>query len=77
MVRRNFSEWRTDLDDALHREQQVAPVNRTPEQEEYLDNSVVQFWDAADRTFALAQGKQPGRSENADSSLPSAPARKP
>ena len=50
-----FQRVRTDLDDALRREQQVAPVNRTPDQEQYLENSVAQFWDAADRTFALAQ----------------------
>jgi signal transduction histidine kinase len=50
-----FQRVRNDLDDALHREQQVAPVNRTPDQEQYLENSVAQFWDAADRTFALAQ----------------------
>ncbi len=50
-----FQRIRTDLDDALRREQQVAPVNRTPEQEQYLENSVAQFWDAADRTFALAR----------------------
>ena len=49
-----FQRVRTDLDDALRREQQVAPVNRTPDQEQYLENSVAQFWDAADRTFALA-----------------------
>jgi signal transduction histidine kinase len=49
-----FQRVRTDLDDALRREQQVAPVNRTPEQKQYLENSVAQFWDAADRTFALA-----------------------
>src|SRR5260370_12107829 len=49
-----FHRVRTDLDDALRREQQVAPVNRTPDQEQYLENSVAQFWDAADRTFALA-----------------------
>jgi signal transduction histidine kinase len=51
-----FQRVRTDLDDALRHEQQVAPVNRTPEQEQYLENSVAQFWDAADRTFALASG---------------------
>ena len=51
-----FQRVRTDLDDALRREQQVAPVNRTAEQEQYLENSVTQFWDAADRTFALANG---------------------
>ena len=51
-----FQRVRTDLDDALRREQQVAPVNRTPDQEQYLENSVAQFWDAVDRTFALAGG---------------------
>lgn len=51
-----FQRVRTDLDDALRRERQVAPVNRTAEQEEYLQNSVTQFWDAADRTFDLAKG---------------------
>jgi signal transduction histidine kinase len=56
-----FDRVRTDLDDALRREQTVAPVNRTPEQEQYLQNSVAQFWDAADRTFALARG--PGQDE--------------
>ena len=50
-----FQRVRTDLDDALRREQQVAPVNRTPDQKQYLENSVAQFWDAADRTFALAR----------------------
>jgi signal transduction histidine kinase len=54
-----FQRVRTDLDDALRREQQVAPVHRTPEQEQYLENSVTQFWDASDRTFALAQSANP------------------
>jgi len=51
-----FERVRTDLDDALERERQVAPVNRTPDEEQYLEGSVAQFWDAADRTFALARG---------------------
>jgi len=51
-----FQRVRTDLDDALRRERQVAPVNRSAEQQQYLESSVGQFWDAADRTFALAQG---------------------
>lgn len=50
-----FQRVRTDLDDALRHERQVAPVNRAPEQQQYLENSVAQFWDASDRTFALAQ----------------------
>jgi signal transduction histidine kinase len=50
-----FERVRTDLDDALVHEQQVAPVNRTPDQQQYLKNSVAQFWNAADRTFTLAR----------------------
>ncbi len=54
-----FQRIRADLDDALRREQQVAVTDRTPEQRQYLGNSVAQFWDAVDRTFALArEGKQ-------------------
>jgi signal transduction histidine kinase len=56
-----FQRIRTDLNDALRHEQQVAPGNRTSEQEQYLENSVAQFWDASDRTFALANG--PNQSE--------------
>ena len=51
-----FQRVRTDLDDALRRERDVAPVNRSADQQQYLQSSVAQFWDAADRTFALAQG---------------------
>jgi signal transduction histidine kinase len=54
-----FQRIRTDLDDALRREEQVALVERSPEQREYLRRELAQFWDAADRTFALAQsGKE-------------------
>ena len=53
-----FQRVRTDLDDALRRERQVAPVNRSVEQQQYLESSVAQFWDAAERTFALAQGEK-------------------
>jgi signal transduction histidine kinase len=54
-----FQRIRTDLQDALQREEQVALVERSPEQREYLRQELAQFWDASDRTFALAQsGKQ-------------------
>jgi signal transduction histidine kinase len=54
-----FERIRADLNDALKQEQQVTVASRTPEQRQFLVNSVAQFWDAADRTFALArQGKQ-------------------
>jgi len=40
-------------------EQQVAVADRTPEQRQYLGNSVTQFWEAVERTFALArEGKE-------------------
>jgi signal transduction histidine kinase len=54
-----FQRTRVDLDDALRLEEGLAPADRTPEQKQYLRSSVAQFWDAADRTFALAgEGKE-------------------
>jgi signal transduction histidine kinase len=50
-----FQRIRADLDNALKLEQQVAVAERTPEQREFLSNSVLQFWDAVERTFALAR----------------------
>ncbi len=50
-----FQRIRADLDDALRLEEQFAVADRTPEQRQYLGNSVAQFWDAADRTFVLAK----------------------
>jgi signal transduction histidine kinase len=55
-----FDRIRLDLDDALKRQEQVAVTRRTPEQTRYLASSVAQFWDAADRIFALARaGREP------------------
>ena len=54
-----FDRIRADLEDALRREEEVAPTNRTADQQQYLTNSVAQFWDAAERMFALARdGKE-------------------
>jgi signal transduction histidine kinase len=50
-----FQRIRTDLDDALRVEGQVSATDRTPDQSQYLKNSADQFWDAVDRTFALAR----------------------
>src|ERR1700678_2668876 len=50
-----FQRIRTDLDNALQAEAQLTLARRTPEQTQYLKDSLAQFWDAADRTFALAQ----------------------
>jgi signal transduction histidine kinase len=61
-----FQRIHTDLDDALRREEQVALVERSPEQREYLRSALAQFWDAADRTFVLAQN---GKQEDARSEI--------
>ncbi len=54
-----FQRTHADLEDALRREEQLAAAHRTPEQTEYLKNSMAQFWDAVDRMFSLAgQGNQ-------------------
>ncbi len=57
-----FERVRVDLEDALRREQELTPVRRTPEQRRYLEDSVAQFWDAAERIFALARN---GRDDEA------------
>jgi signal transduction histidine kinase len=54
-----FARTRADLDNALQLEDQLSVARRVPEQRELLRNSMAQFWDAVDRTFALANaGKE-------------------
>ncbi|MCU1262238.1 MAG: integral rane sensor signal transduction histidine kinase [Bryobacterales bacterium] len=53
-----FARIRMDLEDALAREEKVAPVDRTAGQRRYLAGSLVSFWDALDRIFALARDGQ-------------------
>jgi signal transduction histidine kinase len=53
---------RADLADALHQEEQVAVTRQSPEQRQFLADSVRQFWDAVDRMFAMAAG---GRQDEA------------
>lgn len=50
-----FQRMRADLDDAMRREQELAVAARTPEQRQYLESSVSQFWNALDRIFDLAR----------------------
>ncbi len=57
-----FQRTRADLEDALKQEEALAVARRTPEQREYLVNSLAQFWDAVERTFALARA---GKDEEA------------
>lgn len=49
-----FQRIREDLAAALRIEEEYAPTQRTPEQRQYLSQSLAQFWDAVDRMFALA-----------------------
>ncbi len=54
-----FDRIHQDLDAGLKLEESLAVVNRTPEQRQYLAQSLSQFWDAMNRMFALAQsGKE-------------------
>jgi signal transduction histidine kinase len=59
-----FERIRGDLDDALRIEDQLSQASRSPEQRQYLKNSVAQFWDAADRIFALARNGQINEAED-------------
>ena len=49
-----FQRIREDLDAALRIEEQYAPTQRTPEQRQFLSQSLSQFWDAVDRMFDVA-----------------------
>jgi signal transduction histidine kinase len=50
-----FDRIHQDLDAGLKLEEGLAVVNRTPEQRQYLAQSLSQFWDAVNRMFGLAQ----------------------
>jgi signal transduction histidine kinase len=54
-----FQRIRTDLTSALQTEDQFSMAKRSPEQSLYLQESLAQFWDSVDRTFATARdGKE-------------------
>lgn len=52
--RPQFRRIRTDLEDALAREEALSPVDHTDSQRRYLADSFRQFWDALDRILDLA-----------------------
>lgn len=55
-----FERIHVDLDDALRREEQVALMQHSPEQHEFLRTALNQFWVAAGHTFEMAQnGHEP------------------
>ena len=53
-----FDRIRTDLDEALERQGEVAFARQTPEQRQYLASQLTQFWDAAKRIFDIARTGQ-------------------
>jgi signal transduction histidine kinase len=55
-----FERIRSDLDEALKRQGEVALARQTPEQRQYLASQLAQFWDAADRIFELASSGNEG-----------------
>jgi signal transduction histidine kinase len=55
-----FRRLRTDLEDALSREEAVAAAARDPGQRRYLADSFRQFWDSLDRVFAIAAAGNAG-----------------
>lgn len=50
-----FRRIRSDLEDALSREEKFSPLDQSPDQRRYMADSFRQFWDALDRVFDLAQ----------------------
>jgi len=50
-----FERIRTDLEDALRNQEQLAVVHRTPGERQFVNSSMAQFWDAVDRVFGLAR----------------------
>ena len=54
-----FRRVQADLNDALRLEENLSVAHRTPEQRQYLEDSLAEFWVASDRIFALAsEGKE-------------------
>jgi len=50
-----FERLHADLDDALRREAEVAPIGRVADQQQFLENSFQQFWTAVGQMLALAR----------------------
>jgi signal transduction histidine kinase len=53
-----FERMHQDLDTGLRLEGSLAVANRSPEQRQFLSQSVAQFWGAVNRMFALAESGQ-------------------
>ena len=64
-----FRRIRSDLEDALSREEKFSPSDQSPDQRRYLTDSFRQFWDALDRIFDLARAGAAGGSTDQDSNV--------
>jgi signal transduction histidine kinase len=65
-----FERTRTDLGDALRLEAQLAPALRDPNRQQYLAESLAQFWISADRMFGTAvEGRVPAARDMIRNSL--------
>jgi signal transduction histidine kinase len=58
-----FDRIRRDLDEAMKEEAQLA-LGRNREQDQYLANSIAQFWSAVDRMFDQARAGQEAEAQN-------------
>lgn len=67
-----FQRLQQDLEDSLRLEEKLSLAHRTPEQRQYLEDSLAQLWVASDRTFALAArgNERAARAEIRDSLQP-------
>jgi signal transduction histidine kinase len=62
--RGQFKRTQSDLEDALRREEALAPAERSPERRDYFARSVMQFWTSADQMFSLAAGGNEPQARN-------------
>jgi signal transduction histidine kinase len=62
--RGQFKRLQSDLEDALGREDALAPAERSPERRDYFARSVTQFWTSADQMFSLAAGGHEPQARN-------------
>jgi signal transduction histidine kinase len=52
--RGQFNRIRSDLEDSLRLERELAPVERSPDRQAYFEHLLAQFWNSVEQMFALA-----------------------
>jgi signal transduction histidine kinase len=61
---REFTRLRSDLEDALRREKELAPGERSPDRQAYFAKSLALFWNSVDQMFALAAKGEDARARD-------------